>query len=73
MNSGFEIAYNTQHATLLSLFSKVNREKVRPSLDKKLLEVEEAIDKIEQIKNKITSKTDKPDERSGNGTTDNNK
>lgn len=65
-----ETAYNAQHATILSLFSKVNREKVRPSIEKKLLEVEEAIEKIEQIKNKITSKTD---ERPGDGKADNNK
>jgi hypothetical protein len=59
-----------EHAQLLSLFAKVNREKIRPALEKKLLEVEEAIDKIKQIETKITSEID---ERPRDGETNNNR
>jgi len=55
---------NQEHVALLALFSKVNREKIRPAIDKKLSE-----EKIE-VKNNIVSKID---ERSGNGKDNNNK
>lgn len=59
-----------EHAHLLSLFAKVNREKIRPQIEKKLLEVEDAVDKIKDIENKIISKTD---ERPRDGETNHNK
>jgi hypothetical protein len=56
-----------EHAQLLSLFAKVNREKIRPALEKQLLEVEEAIEKIKGIENKLVSKIDeRPRDRETN-------
>jgi hypothetical protein len=49
---------NQQHANLLALFSKVNSQKIRPALEKRMNEMEEAIAKIKDIENKIITKTD---------------
>ena len=59
-----------EHAQLLSLFAKVNREKIRPEIEKKQQVIEEAVDKIKDIENKIISKTD---ERPRDGETNHNK
>jgi len=60
----FQTSYNQQHATLLALFSKVNSERIRPALEKRMDEMEKAIEKIKDIENKIITKTD---ERPGDG------
>jgi predicted DNA-binding protein len=65
----FPLLLNQQHATLLALFSKVNSQKIRPALEKRMEEMEEAIEKIKDIENKIITKTD---ERSGDGKANHN-